>query len=171
MDVHGVGYLIHVPSTFLDQQIIGDVLTLYTHTHVREDALELYGLPTVPEIEFFRRLIGIAGVGPRTALGVFAVAPLGDILRAISAGDPSLLTQVAGIGKKTAELIVIKLKDKHVELADTTSGDSAHGEAFAALESLGYSANVIRQTLAQLPAESASTEEKVAAALKLLGKK
>ncbi|MFA6534151.1 MAG: Holliday junction branch migration protein RuvA [Patescibacteria group bacterium] len=170
LETGGVGYLVFTTAKNLGAAKIGETAEFYLHTNVREDALELYGLPTIQEIEFFKRLIGISGVGPRTALGIFEVARLADIKKAIAQGDPGLLTKVSGIGKKTAELIIIKLKDKTVDLADSDGVNPSDHEALDALVSLGYTLPDARQALSQLPPDIATTEDKIKLVLKSLAK-
>ncbi|MFA5359160.1 MAG: Holliday junction branch migration protein RuvA [Patescibacteria group bacterium] len=166
---NGIGYLVHTTPVNAEQSKTETVGEFFLHTHVREDILELYGLPTFEEIEFFKKLISISGVGPKTALGVFEVAKLDEIKKAVSRGDATLLTKVSGIGKKTAELIVIKLKDKNL---DINLGDvgGIDGQAIDALVSLGYSAADARIVLSQLPPETQSVEDKIKSALKLLNR-
>jgi len=169
LEINGVGYTIFTTQVVREQSKVGQGLELYIYTNVREDALELYGLPTIEEIEFFKKLIGISGVGPKSALGIFEVAALNEIKKAISRGDASLLTKVSGIGKKTAELIIVKLKDKDLDIGSILETGS-HGDAIDALVGLGYSAADAREILTSLPPDL-PLEEKVKAALKKLGKK
>ncbi|MFA5076752.1 MAG: Holliday junction branch migration protein RuvA [Patescibacteria group bacterium] len=172
IDVNGVGYTVFTTSTFSQKNKAGENITVYTHLdfNERSSSLDLFGLSTFAELEFFKKMITISGVGPKTALGVFEVAKLDDIQKAISKGDPSLLTKVSGIGKKTAELIIIKLKDKTTELNTDSDGLTSHGETLDALVSLGYPIATVREILNKLPPEITSTEDKIKAALKLLGK-
>ncbi len=169
IDVKGVGYSIFTTAALIQESKVGQEIEIYTHTYVREDVLEIYGLASQEEIEFFKKLITISGVGPKSALGIFEVAKLEDLKKAIANGDASLLTKVSGIGKKTAELIVVKLKDKNIELTDTESLGAA-GEAIDALMGLGYSAADARAALNQITPDITLTEDKVKAALKLLSK-
>jgi len=171
IETGGVGYVVFTTSQIIQSKKAGEELELYLHTHVREDALELYGLAKPEEIAFFKKLIGISGVGPKSALGIFEVAQLKDLVKAIAQGDPTLLTKVSGIGKKTAELIIIKLKDKNVDLIDLDNSSGTQGEAIDALTSLGYSAADAREILSRLSPDITSTEEKIKAALKLLAKR
>jgi len=170
INVNGVGYSVFTTGAALQQYKIGDKVELYTHTYVREDVLEIYGLEKAEEIDFFKKLIGISGVGPKSALGIFEVAKINDIKKAISQGDPSLLTKVSGIGKKTAELIIVKLKDKGVDLVTDNITGGENGEVIDALISLGYSAADARTTLSKISPNLNTTEEKIKAALKLLSK-
>lgn len=113
VDVNGVGYDLFVPlSTFYSLGEDGDEVTLRTHTHVREDALALYGFATKLEQDLFERLIGISGIGPKLALAVLSGLEPAELMRAIERGDVAQLTAIPGVGKKTAERIVLELKDR-----------------------------------------------------------
>ncbi len=120
VDVNGVGYDVSVPlSTFYGLADVGGEVALRVHTHVREDALSLYGFATRLEQDLFERLIGVSGIGPKVALAVLSgIEPL-DLIRAIERGDLARLTAIPGVGKKTSERIVLELKDRlpRVELA------------------------------------------------------
>src|SRR5262249_48683234 len=113
VDVHGVGYDVFVPlSTFYELGDAGAEVMLRTHTHVREDALALYGFATLLEQQLFERLIGVSGIGRRVALAVLSgIEPL-ELIRAIERGDLARLTAIPGVGKKTSERIVVELKDR-----------------------------------------------------------
>jgi len=173
LDVGGVGYEIFICLPALEKIKIGEEKEFFTHLYIREDAMELYGFETQEEKRFFELLISISGVGPKSALQVLSIAKMIEIKKAILRGDPSLLRKVSGIGQKTAERIVVELKNK---LEDLPVGDEkislAGGEtgAFEALESLGYNSNEIRQVLRQLPEDLNDENEIVKQALKVLGK-
>jgi holliday junction DNA helicase RuvA len=130
IDVNGVGYDVAVPlSTFYGLGEVGHDIALRVHTHVREDALALYGFATRLEQDLFERLIGVSGIGPKVGLAVLSgIEPL-DLIRAIERGDLARLTAIPGVGKKTSERIVLELKDRlpRVELA-------AAGEAIGAVD-------------------------------------
>ena len=114
VDVGGVGYRLSIPlSTFYSLPESGEV-SLFTHTHVREDALLLYGFLTLEEKDLFVILIGISGIGPKLAINILSHIPAGELKRAIAAGDIKRLSGLPGIGKKTAERLVLELKDKVV---------------------------------------------------------
>jgi len=148
VDVNGVGYDVSVPlSTFY---VIGDAgaeVTLRTHTHVREDALALYGFATLLEQELFERLIGVSGIGPKVALAVLSgIEPL-ELIRAIERGDLARLTAIPGVGKKTAERIVLELKDRlpRPQVAAAALGaeptappSDVRDDVLSALVNLGY---------------------------------
>src|SRR6185295_1762397 len=111
IDVAGVGYAVRVPFYTLTT-VPGTLVSLFIHTAVREDAIDLYGFATGEELSFFRQLTSVSGVGPKTALGVLNVSDIKSLKRSIAAGDAGALTKVFGIGKKSAERIVVELKDK-----------------------------------------------------------
>jgi len=113
IDVHGVGYDVHVPlSTFYDLGDEGQEVSLRTYLHVREDALQLYGFLTELERQVFERLIAISGIGPKLAIAVLSGMETRDLVGAVQRGDVASLTGIPGIGKKTAERIVLELKDR-----------------------------------------------------------
>ncbi|MDR1988621.1 MAG: Holliday junction branch migration protein RuvA [Acidobacteriaceae bacterium] len=146
VDVHGVGYDVMIPlSTFYGLGEVGSDLSLRIHTHVREDALALFGFATALEQNLFERLIGISGIGPKLALAVLSGIEPRDLLRAIGHGDVARLTRIPGVGKKTAERIVLELKDKMpvVEEAEASSGSVTEpsvlrDDVLSALVNLGY---------------------------------
>ena len=126
VEVGGVGYDVFVPlSTFYGLGDSGSEIALRIHTHVREDALALYGFLTLLEQELFERLIGVSGIGPKVALAVLSGIETPELLRAIERGDIARLTAIPGIGKKTAERIVLELKDRlpRARMAAALAGD------------------------------------------------
>lgn len=148
VDVNGIGYDVFVPlSTFYNLGDEGADVTLRTHTHVREDALALYGFATLLEQELFERLIGVGGIGPKLALAVLSgIEPL-ELIRAIERGDIGRLTAIPGVGKKTSERIVLELKDRLPRpqvAAVALGGDAAappadvRDDVLSALVNLGY---------------------------------
>ena len=146
VDVGGVGYRVSIPlSTFYRIGDVGDEVTLLTHTHVREDALALFGFLTAPEQALFERLIEISGVGPRLALSVLSGIEAPDLVAALRASDVLRLTRIPGVGKKTAERLILELKDKVQGLATTgeplPAGKPAGAaeDLVSALVHLGYS--------------------------------
>jgi len=146
-DVNGVGYEVFVPlSTFYGLGEPGSEVALRIHTHVREDALLLYGFATALEQELFERLIGVGGIGPKLALAVLSgIEPTG-LVRAIERGDVARLTAIPGVGKKTSERIVLELKDRlsRAQLTATGAGTAAvetpllRDDLLSALMNLGY---------------------------------
>lgn len=173
LDVGGVGYEIFVSQPVLEQLKVGAEKEFFCHLYVREDALNLYGFTSQDEKNFFELLISISGVGPKSALQALSIAKLSEIKKAILRDDPSLLRKVSGIGTKTAERIVVELKNKLKDLPlggekiDLAANDAG---AFDALQTLGYSAPEVRQALRQVPQEIEDEDEIIKTALKLLGK-
>ena len=172
--VNSIGYKIFALQTFLKKIKLNQELELYTHLRHTEDNMSLFGFATQEELQFFELLLTISGVGPRSALGILEAAKLTDVKRAILRDDPSILYKVSGIGKKTAERIVVELKNKLDRLPATEKQialDDSDSEVFDALVSLGYADTDIRQALKQLPEHTAGVEAKIKSALKFLGKK
>jgi Holliday junction DNA helicase RuvA len=148
VDVAGVGYEVHVPlSTFYEVGDEGAEVSLRVYTHVRDEALQLYGFLTDFERQVFERLIGISGIGPKLAIAVLSGMDSREVITAIQRGDVVRLTGVPGIGKKTAERIVLELKDRLMQLAspavagtvsEASSGDRLRADLLSALQNLGY---------------------------------
>ena len=173
IDVGGLGYKIFIPAGAHKNIVLNEPTALWTHLHVREDAMELYGFLHYAELEFFELLIGISGIGPKSALGVLALAPVDTLKRAIASGDTSYLTKVSGIGRKTAEKIVLELKEKlgHGKALLVGTDDLQHdADVLEALVSLGYSAPQAREVLGKLKPATQGREVRLKEALKLLGK-
>ena len=161
----GVGYRLAVSSETLHKTpAIGKQATLFTHLIVRDDALQLYGFATEEERDLFLMLIGVQSVGPKVALAVLSGGSPRDLLRAITGGDAAALQAVPGIGKRTAERIIVELREKvgSVESIEVTRGPVA--EAREALEGLGFSQQEADELLSSASGETA--EELVAAALR-----
>jgi Holliday junction DNA helicase RuvA len=174
LDVGGVGYRVLVPTGLLTSVgDIGSTLGLYVHTHVREDAIILYGFSTVNERRCFEALLSAHGVGPSLALAVLSSLHPDSLVRAVVEGDLDLLCSVPGIGRKTAARLVLDLKAKLdlpddfsvVQQGGTASGERA--EVRGALQELGYGPDEIRVALEVLP-ESGSVEELLRRALREL---
>ena len=174
LDVNGVSYRVFCgPQTIKSAPKKDGGFSLWTHLHVREDAMEIYGFLEYAELEFFEMLIGISGIGPKGALGVLAVAPLDNIKRAISSGETNYLTKVSGIGRKTAEKIVLELRDKLGGLGGGEAGGMMLKEdqdVMGALQSLGYSLSEARDAMKQIPDDTEGTNNRIKEALKNLGK-
>jgi Holliday junction DNA helicase RuvA len=170
LEAAGVGYEIDVPmSTFYNLPATGDPVTLHTHLVVREDAHVLYGFATLEERAAFRKLIRISGVGARTALSVLSGLSVAELAQAVTLQDAARLTKVPGIGKKTAERLLLELKGK---LADTLPADAKAGggnDVLNALLGLGYSEKEALAAVKGLPPGLALTEG-IRAALKALAK-
>jgi Holliday junction DNA helicase RuvA len=174
VDCQGVGYEVDVPmSTFYNLPGLGEKVSLLTHFVVREDAQILFGFATASEREAFRQLIRISGVGPRTALSVLSGMSVGDIAQAVSAQDASRLVKVPGIGKKTAERLLLELKGKFGADLGTPSGAGAASDAQAdilqALVALGYSDKEAQASVKTLP-KDVGVSEGIKQALKALAR-
>lgn len=179
VNVAGVGYKVFVgPETL--QKITEKMkevnpstplrIKIWTHQYIREDAMDLYGFLNFSELDLFETLIHISGIGPKGALGVLSIAPVDTLKKAIAAGDISYLTRVSGIGRKTAEKIVLELKDKMAGRGVTVEAPELKDEADAleALVSLGYSQREAREALSGISPETRSVEKRVREALKKL---
>lgn len=171
--VNDIGYKIFVPNILLQELREGKEAELYLYHHHYETGVDLYGFKTQEELEFYEQLLKIGGIGPKSALGVLAIAPLGEIKKSIIHGDPELLIKVSGVGRKTAEKIVVELKDKvSVTKSLGRSGTiKGTGQVLEALITLGYSAFEARNALRKIDPAMESVEEKVKACLKVLGEK
>lgn len=174
IEVAGVGYQVFLTAdAIMKLPKLGGSLKLFTHQHVREDALDLYGFWHPAELETFELLIGISGIGPKSALGILGVTALDQLRRAIAAGDVGYLTKVSGIGRKTAEKIVLELKEKMAGRGVLTAdhpGLRDEADALDALISLGYSRDEARRALAGVRDDSLPLGQRVSQALKHLGK-
>lgn len=163
IDVHGVGLEIHVPASSFDPLPgIGETATLMTYHHVREDSMQLFGFTTQGERKLFEVMLSVSGVGPRLALAALSALDAKEIQECIVSGDSAMLTRIPGVGRKTAERLVIELRDRLGGIDLATSGpdrDRRQGsvrlDALAALESLGLSRasaeDRIRRTLKANP--------------------
>ncbi len=180
VDVGGVGYRLFIPlSTFYSLPESGEI-SLYTHTHVREDALLLYGFLTLEEKEMFGTLIGISGIGPKLAVNILSHIPVGDLKSAIASGDVKRLSGLPGIGKKTAERLVLELKDKvgpveelaaeaGSQVTAKSSSADAINDVISALVNLGYKENQAKKVLENMELSPGVTmEEALKGALKVL---
>lgn len=174
LDVAGVGYKVGVTPDTLRKSISekGKEISLWIHLVVREDSMSMYGFLERQELELFEMLIGISGVGPKSAIGVLSVASVDALKSAIASGDTSYLTKVSGIGKKNAEKIVLELRDKLGGGSGraTEAGRKDEVDAIEALKSLGYSQREARDALKGVADSVKGTSHRVKAALKNLGK-
>jgi Holliday junction DNA helicase RuvA len=181
VDVAGVGYDVSVPlSTFYTAGDPGAEIALRIHTHVREDQLSLYGFATSLELTVFERLIGISGIGPRLALSVLSGMEPRELTTAIERGDLARLTRIPGVGKKTAERMVVELRDRLPKAvagvagpgAAPALGDLRREELASALGNLGYDRRVVDKALDAVLADQpeASFEQQLRAALKALSR-
>ena len=174
LDVQGVGYELHVPlSTFLELPDEGKTVRLRVHTHVREDALQLFGFWSEGERLGFRLLIGISGVGPRLAVSILSGVPVERFVQSIRDGDLAALRSIPGVGPKTAQRILVELRDKldaFESVGAPPLGEGVEAATVSALVNLGYSRGeaekVVRSALEQLP-EAPELETLVREALRV----
>jgi holliday junction DNA helicase RuvA len=167
----GVGYKVFAPGSVLEKEIDSD-LEVYIYTQVREDAMNLYGFLTRAELATFELLISVSGVGPKMALSILSAGDPNHIQNAIVNQDVAVFTAISGVGRKTAERIIVELKEKMGAMVHSEPGSvtSSAGELMIALESLGYSQREIREVLSHIE-RSAPVEEQLRQALKVLSKK
>ncbi len=165
----GIGYKVFVTLETLLALEEGSETHFWTHHAVREDASELFGFKEKEDRRFFEMLIGISGIGPKTALGVLNIESASSIKRAVASGDATHLIKVSGIGKKIAEKIVVELKDKLQKEENLGGGLRDEVEAIEALKALGYNHKDAREALREI-SSSLSTSERIKEALRKLGK-
>jgi len=171
IDVGGIGYQVNVTAdTWAElSKKKGEEIKILTHMIVREDAQDLYGFFKEEEVQFFKMLIKISGVGPKSALAIMSVAPIEILRSAIAQGDNSYLTKVSGVGRKTAEKVVLELKDQFTDPTDKELADlKGDMDTFEALKSLGYSQREAREAIKKIPMEIKGTNERIKEALKNL---
>ena len=166
LDVGGVGYLLHATRTARRKARASGEVTLETHTYVREDALQLYGFADADERELFTQLLSVSGVGPKVALAIVSGTPPDELRRAIAREDTARFQAIPGIGKKTAQRVVLELKEKLAgEAVELIRGGNEAGVARDALVELGWSVAEAERALADVDPEL-PVEERVRAALK-----
>lgn len=181
IDVHGVGYRTYAPASTLDTLCVGQEAMLYTYMSVREDAIVLYGFATQDEYDLFMLLIGVNGVGPKVGLGILSAGTADSFRLAVHQKDIKSLTKMPGIGKKTAERIVLELQDKIGPVASEDAGAADLGnsaapglsdilaETLAALTSLGYSEQEVLPVAESHLAGCTTVEQLLKETLKALG--
>jgi Holliday junction DNA helicase RuvA len=181
IDVNGVGYRVQIPfSTYYELPEEGKTVSLSIHTHVKEDAISLFGFRTVVEKEFFQLLISVSGIGPKMGRDILSNIQPDELAAAIVQGNLARLSAIPGIGKKTAERLVLELKEKvrkmdvapsAKEAAPVESAPEVADDVASALVNLGYKEAVVRKVLAEMTIEpGASTEAVLRQALKILMK-
>lgn len=170
IDVHDIGYAVYVPQKILTTTSTGQRISLFIHSHIREDAFMLFGFSTGDELSLFELLLGVSGIGPKTALAILDRGS-SAIKRAIIASDVEFFTEVPRLGKKNAQKIIIELKSKlgsssDLDLSDEGSVDTK--QIIAALVSMGFDSKEAKEAVKKVPS-TGSLEEKVKQALKTLG--
>lgn len=180
LDVNGVGYKVHAASDVLSEvselgstklTTSGSTLKIFTYTHVREDVLELYGFSKYTDLKLFESLIDVSGVGPKTAIGIFAIGSSEQIKQAIFEGNVSFFIGVPRLGIKNAQKIIIELKNKvgGGEFDLTNASSASRNEVTSALKTFGFTGAEINEALRNID-RSVETEEQIKLALKYLGK-
>jgi Holliday junction DNA helicase RuvA len=179
LDVGGVGYEVHVPQSTYDEIVrhgAGAQVAVHVHTHVREDAIQLFGFSTESERQIFLLLLGVTGIGPRLGLTILSGLPPADLTAALAAGDLRRLSSISGVGKKTAERMVVELKEKAQLLAASLPSrpvlPPADDDLVTALVNLGYRRSSAEDAVGRLEkaAKDAPFPERLRLALKLLSR-
>ena len=160
-----VGYLVQLPTHLMASVEKGKEARFYTHHVVREDASDLMGFATAQELDFFLKLISVSGVGPKMGLHLMSLGPVESIRKAVESGDVSYLESAQGVGRKSAQRVILELKGKLVTDEEPGGGSD---EAVSALENLGYPRAKVREAVGAVG--DGSTEERIRAALKVLSK-
>ncbi len=169
VDVNGVGFAVSVPMSTYDQlPVIGSPILLHTHFQVREDSMQLFGFHTMQERQLFRLLITVSGVGPRLALNILSTFPVASFCQTVAAGDVKALSRVNGIGKRSAERLVVELREKVTEIEPaaafatpqpTTAANREIQDAVAALATLGFKAELARNTVQKICTDLTASEQ------------
>lgn len=167
-----IGYQVFVPNQIMSETNVDDEISLFVHTHVREDQITLYGFKTYDELRLFKLLLTVSGIGPKIALEIIS-SPSSLIVNAIASEDTVTLSKIPGLGKKTAERLILELKNKigaFVTIGEhqTSSIRQNHEEAISALNSLGYSRYQIIKSFENMSKEITTTEEIVRYFLKTI---
>ena len=170
LGVGGVGYKVAATKQTLATLAGGSDASLWTHLAVKENALDMYGFSSEEELKFFELLLSVSGIGPKSALAILDIASVETLRSAISHGKAEYLTKVSGIGRKTAEKIVLELKDKvGAALEGTRAALQGDEEALEAMRALGYSAQEARDALRKVPSAVERSKDRLREALKILG--
>ena len=167
----GVGYKVNAPSAMVLKLKIGAEAEFYIHTYVREDQLSLYGFLKQDDLELFEMLISVSGVGPKVALSVMSAVASEHIRSAIASVDAAAFIKVSGVGRKTAERLIVELREKIGELGGSISikGSKDFSESLDALVALGYSGQEAREALKRVPPGLSDSNQMIKAALKIMG--
>lgn len=166
--VDNIGYKIYVGDAFFNDLSKGLESEIFIYHNIKEDASDLYGFKTLEELDLYEMLLSVSGVGPKSALGILSIAKISDIKESIVRGDSALLVKVSGIGKKTAERLVLELKDKLLKVGsyDLESNNYATGDDIEALLALGYSLQEAREALNQVDPSISDVSSRIKEALK-----
>lgn len=173
VDVGGVGYRVVVPlSTYYDLPEAGGEVDLRIHTHVRDDAIDLYGFGTAAQQQLFEALLGVSGIGPKLAVTILSGMEADTLVRAIANADVARLTSIPGVGKKTAERVALELKDRAAQImpTDTAGPASVRDDVLSALLNLGYKRRDAEAALGQVGDDISAFEEILRLSLRALAK-
>lgn len=165
LENQGIGYKVFVTPDALIKSV-GDEVSFYTYHKVSDDGQSLFGLPNFSSLQFFELLITVSGVGPKVALAILSAAPVESVRQAIASQDPAIFTRISGVGLKTAEKIIVELKNK---VGAVGAGGSGNSEVFDALLALGYNQREVREVMNKVDS-GVSHQEQIKQALKVLGK-
>lgn len=170
--VNNIGYKIYIGDIFYDSLKNNSEAEIYIYHVVREDASDLYGFKTLEELDLYEMLLSVSGVGPKSAMNVLSIASISDIKESIVRGDSGLLVKVSGIGKKTAERLVLELKDKLLKNGsyNLDNNSSLSSDDIDALMSLGYSLPEAREALNQVDPSISDVSSRIKEALKKMSK-
>ncbi len=159
LDIQGVGYEVLIPfSTYYELGEVGEVVSLHIYTHVKEEALSLYGFLTTKEKALFTQLIQVSGIGPKLGITILSGLPIGELIKAVSSEDIIRLKAIPGVGKKTAERLLLEIKDKVMalfpeaqEIGEAKTSGKLQRDVVSALVNLGYSKNTAEKAVTQVP--------------------
>lgn len=169
-----VGYKVFAIARDLAKIKAGDKVEFFTHHYVREDEMRLYGFFEWKELQMFELLFSVTGIGPKSALGIIEIAPVETIISAIKSGDKAILTRVSGVGRKTAERVILELQGKipagEISAKSVDSGKK-YAELIDALTSMGYSVSEARSAIENIPGDIVDTGQALKVALKELGRR
>lgn len=171
LDVKGVGYKVYLPSDLIPQSLTKFEITLFIHTHVRDDTFDLYGFESIESLQLFELIISVSGIGPKIALGLMSKG-VRAITNAVISADVDFFTSIPRLGKKNAQKIIIELKPKlgSLEDLDLTGESQESMEIIEALTSLGFSKKEIKKALNKLNGSAMDIEDKIKQTIKFLGK-
>ncbi len=170
IDVSGVGYIINsLPST-LEKMHLGEEAKFWVYTAVRETDISLYGFQSEEELLMFEKLLSVSGIGPKSALTILGVAGLKTLEEAVISGNTGILTKIGGVGKKTADKIVLELSGK-ISTSEMSEGLKEDMDVLEALRSLGYRETQVKDIMREIPSGLSGANEKIKEALKILSKK
>lgn len=171
VETSGIGYIVRTTTDLINKTKEGSEITLLTHLAVRENSLDLYGFKDSQDLLMFELLLEVSGIGPKSALTILSIAGREILEEAVSLGDSSRLTAIGGIGKKTAEKIVVELGGKVLRSGEASVGIQENMDVLEALKTLGYRERDIQETIKLLPKDLEGTNSKIKEALKILSKK